>query len=118
MPPATDPETPPIVAAPPTRTPVAPWRIWLARGIAVAADVVQVVLIPNYALDYIVGDVVDVIAAGLLTLLVGWRLAFIPSFLIRLIPVADLAPTWTIAIAIATWPKKSQPAKVEKSQVV
>jgi len=34
--------------------------------------------------------------------MLGWHLSFIPSFLVKLIPVGDLAPTWTIAVLIAT----------------
>jgi hypothetical protein len=33
---------------------------------------------------------------------VGWHLAFLPSFVVKVLPVADLAPTWTIAIFFAT----------------
>jgi hypothetical protein len=98
-------------------TPRAPWRIWLARGIAVAADLAQLALIPALPISTAEGvfspiaDGIDILAAGLLTLLVGWHIAFIPSFLIKLLPFADLAPTWTIAIGIVTWPKKSEPLK-------
>jgi len=91
------------------RPPRAPWRIWLARGIAVAADAAQLALSAAYPAAYIWGDAIDVPVAIALTLLVGWHIAFIPSFLIKLLPFADLAPTWTVAIAVATWPKKTPP---------
>jgi hypothetical protein len=104
----------PIMARPadPAGTPIvrratrAAWRVWLARGIAVAADAAQLALAAAYPADYLLGDIIDLPVAAALTLLVGWHLAFIPSFLIKLVPIADLAPTWTVAIAIATWPKK------------
>jgi hypothetical protein len=87
----------------------APWRIWLARGIAVAADALEMIVFPAFipGIASPLADAVDVAVAILLTLLVGWHIAFIPSFVIKLLPFADLAPTWTVAIAIATWPKKS-----------
>jgi hypothetical protein len=81
-----------------------PRRIWLARGIAVAADAVQIALFPatvEGAVSPIV-DGIDVVVALLLTFLVGWHIAFLPSIVIKLIPMADLAPTWTIAVFIAT----------------
>ena len=48
----------------------------------------------------------DVVVAIVLTLLVGWHIAFIPSFIIKALPFADMAPTWTIAVLIATRVKK------------
>lgn len=44
----------------------------------------------------------DVIVAALMTLLVGWHIAFLPSFLLETVPFLDLAPTWTIAVLVAT----------------
>ena len=83
---------------------LSPQRIWLARGIAVAADIVQIVFFGIMAEGFAspVDAVVDVIVAIALTLLVGWHIAFIPSFIIKALPFADLAPTWTIAVLIAT----------------
>jgi len=79
-------------------------RIWLARGIAVAADVLQIaffgIMVEGFASP--ADAVVDVIVAIVLTLLVGWHIAFIPSFIVKALPFADLAPTWTIAVLIAT----------------
>ena len=94
--------------------PISARRIWLARGIAVIADVVQIALMPLVAegIASPINDVIDVIVAGILILLVGWHIAFIPSFLIKMLPFADLAPTWTIAALIATRgkiPEKSLP---------
>src|ERR1700721_2885251 len=79
-------------------------RIWIARSIALAADVAQIFLFPLVAegIASPLNDALDVIVCFVLVLLVGWHIAFLPSFLIRLLPIADLAPTWTIAILIAT----------------
>jgi len=91
-----------VVATP--RPPISARRIWLARGIAVIADVVQIALMPLFAegIASPINDVLDVIVAAILILLVGWHIAFIPSFVIKMLPFADLAPTWTIAALIAT----------------
>jgi|SRR5580692_7905666 hypothetical protein len=83
-------------------------RIWLARGIAVAADAVQIAFFPflseGFASPF--DAALDVVVAIVLTLLVGWHIAFIPSFIIKALPFADMAPTWTIAVLIATRVKK------------
>jgi hypothetical protein len=86
-------------------------RIWLARGIAVAADVVQLAASPWVVAGAIspVDDGLDIAVGIILTLLVGWHIAFLPSFVVKLVPVADLAPTWTIAVLIATRGKTSKP---------
>jgi benzodiazapine receptor len=79
-------------------------RVWLARGIAVAADVVQVALLPASVEGVFspIADGLDLAMAAILTLLIGWHIAFIPSFIVKLLPVGDLAPTWTMAVLIAT----------------
>jgi hypothetical protein len=88
-------------ASPPTRS---PQRVWLARAVAAAADVVQLGAFPVTAEGALspIDDGLDVLTAIVLTLLVGPHLAFVPSFLVKLLPIADLAPTWTIAVLIAT----------------
>ena len=47
-------------------------------------------------------DVVDALAFIFFWRLIGWHFALLPSFIIKIIPVIDLAPTWTIAVLIAT----------------
>jgi hypothetical protein len=91
---------------PPARR--SPPRIWLARAIAVAADVLQIAVFPAFVEGAFspLDDVLDVVVAAALTLLVGWHIAFLPSFVVKLMPMADLAPTWTIAILIATRMRK------------
>ena len=79
-------------------------RVWIARGIAVAADIVQLALAPVTMEGAIspLADGLDIGVAILLTALLGFHIAFVPSFLIKILPFADLAPTWTIAVLIAT----------------
>jgi hypothetical protein len=89
--------------------PLSSRRIWLARGIAVAADFLQIVFASATVEGFVspFDAVLDVIVAVVLTLLVGWHIAFIPSFIIKALPFADLAPTWTLAILIATRGRKT-----------
>jgi hypothetical protein len=79
-------------------------RIWAARFVAFGADLLQIGLFPFVieggfsALD----DALDVLACGILTILVGWHYSFVPSFVLKVVPVADLVPTWTLAVLLAT----------------
>jgi hypothetical protein len=48
----------------------------------------------------------DLIAMGVLTKLIGWHWAFLPTFAIELLPMVDLVPTWTAAMWFATRAKR------------
>ena len=75
-----------------------------ARMLAMAVDFVQLVAVPFFMPGAAspVNDVVDLITAVVLTRLVGWHMAFLPTFLAELIPMVDLFPTWTVAVFFAT----------------
>src|SRR5271155_1880663 len=83
---------------------ISPRRVWIARVIAVAADAVQIGLFPFFVEGAAspLSDALDVVVCLLMIWLVGWHIAFLPTFLIKGVPFADLAPTWSIAIWIAT----------------
>lgn len=96
-------------------------RIWLARFIAVGADLLQIVLLPLFPLTLAgfispINDVLDVVVCGVLTALVGWHFAFLPSFVVKVLPFADMAPTWTLAIIFATRQKQA-PREEKVAQV-
>jgi hypothetical protein len=79
-------------------------RILAARVIAVAADAVQLGLMPLFAGGAPTGvdAVLDVVVGIVMVALVGWHWAFLPAFALELVPAVDLAPTWTIAVLLAT----------------
>jgi hypothetical protein len=79
-------------------------RILAARTLAVVADAVQLGFLPLFVegAASIVNDVLDVVIAIVMVVLVGWHWAFAPAFLAELVPVVDLAPTWTLAVFFAT----------------
>jgi hypothetical protein len=60
-------------------------RIWLARGIAAAADLLQIAVFPVFSpgLASPLDAGLDVAVAVLMVLLVGWHVAFIPTFIIE-----------------------------------
>ena len=76
-----------------------PRRIWIARGLAVLMDLVQ--LHPALEIPP-VSQIVDVATALVMTWLVGWHWAFLPTFLVEAVPIVDLVPTWTLAVLVAT----------------
>jgi hypothetical protein len=79
-------------------------RVPLAWIVAIAADVIQWVIWPVFLAGAAspVDDVIDVVVGAVLVKLLGWHWSFAPSFVVKLIPVADFAPTWTMAVFLAT----------------
>jgi hypothetical protein len=85
--------------------------------IAIAADFVQIALFPLFAPGFIspIDDALDVAVCFALTWLVGWHFAFLPTFVVKVVPFADAIPCWTLAVFIATRQKKvdSEPPVTE-----
>lgn len=86
------------------RSDVTPLRLKAAWVVAVGIDALQVFIFPA-TIEGIFSPVtviLDFIAMAVLSWLVGWHWAFLPSIIVELIPGLELAPTWTLALAIAT----------------
>lgn len=88
----------------PRRTPPSRKRILAARALAVVADAVQLGLLPLFVQGAAspLNDALDVAVGAAMVGLVGWHWVFLPTFVTELLPVVDLAPTWTMAALIAT----------------
>src|SRR6266513_1545163 len=91
-------------------------KIVAARLVAMSADFLQIGLFPLFGEGFIspLNDALDVGVCLILTLLVGWHFAFLPSFVVELVPIADLVPTWTIAVFLATRQKQTGSAESQK----
>jgi hypothetical protein len=85
-------------------------RVRAARFIAVAADLLQIVLFPVFAPGAVApwDDALDFVVAAALVWLLGWNWALLPSFVAELVPGLDLVPTWTMAVFFATRQKKPE----------
>lgn len=81
-----------------------PLKIRLAWAVAVGIDALQVFLLPATVEGGFspVEVFLDVLAMGLLWALLGWSWAFLPSFVMELVPFIDITPTWTLAVLVAT----------------
>jgi hypothetical protein len=87
-------------------------QIWTARGIALAADALQMLLFPLFAGGVPEGAdaVLDVAVAALLCWLCGFHAAFLPTLLAEALPTVDLFPSWTLAVLFVTRKSKALPA--------
>jgi len=90
--------------------PLTPARLRAAWLLALAVDAIQIGLLPTTGpLSFLLDAPLDLAAMFVLWRLLGWHWAFMPSFLIELLPVVDLAPTWTLAVWLATRKKVISP---------
>jgi hypothetical protein len=82
----------------------------MARIVALVADGVQIALLPLVLGGAVspVDDAIDVAAAVILSGLLGFRWAFLPTFVAELVPFLDLAPSWTLAVFITTRAKSGR----------
>ncbi len=72
------------------------WRIAAALAVAVAADAVPFLLGP---LGFTFADeIIDVAVMVLESLLLGFHVLFLPTFLLEVLPIADALPTWTACV--------------------
>ena len=68
-------------------------RIWFAFAVAALTDSAQLLLGPlGWAF---VDEGLDVIAMVLTTAAIGFHMLLLPTFVIELVPLADMLPTWT-----------------------
>jgi len=76
----------------------------LAWLVAIAADALQIIGFPIFVEGGAspADAVLDVAVAAVLTKLLGWHWAFLPSLMAELIPGVDLFPTWTAAVFFVT----------------
>jgi hypothetical protein len=92
-----------------------------AYAIAICADLIQICLTPimseGFASPF--NDFLDAVVCVILLWLIGFHVAFLPSFFIKLVPLVEIAPTWTLAVLIASRHMRTSPvAGGEKPEVV
>ena len=103
--PAVEPPITPTVEVPRDEPP-APRRFFqlsragAALAVAVLADGVQILGAPLFFAGAVEpwNDAIDVAVGAVMIGLLGWHLAFLPSFVNKLIPFTDLFPSWTLAV--------------------
>jgi hypothetical protein len=76
----------------------------IAWGVALLADLLQVAFFPAFFPGFLspLNVTLDTMVAAVMIWLLGWHIAFIPSFALEMVPGVEIAPTWTIAVWIVT----------------
>jgi hypothetical protein len=80
----------------------------LSLSVAIAADALQIFALPFFAEGAFspADTVIDVAAALVLSKLLGWHWAFLPTIFAEIIPAFDLFPTWTAAVLYVAWQRR------------
>ena len=80
----------------------------LALSVAIAADALQIVALPMFAPGAFspADTAIDLAAALVLSKLLGWHWAFLPTIFAEIIPAFDLFPTWTAAVLYVGWRRR------------
>jgi hypothetical protein len=76
----------------------------IAWAVAIAADTLQIAAFPLFVEGAIspADSLLDLVVAFVMIRLLGWHWAFLPTAAAKLIPGADLFPTWTTAVWFVT----------------
>lgn len=92
-------------------------RIRLAWMVAIVVDAVQIGLLPvtGTLSTWWVDTPLDLVAMAVLWRLLGWHWALAPSFLFEFLPIAELAPTWTLATWIIVRKRRQEEAAMASS---
>jgi hypothetical protein len=99
--------------------PLTPRRIAVAFAVGILADILQLPvslsLVAGFVPAEALGAAIDVLAAVLENWLLGFHWALLPSFALKLIPVLDVAPTWTACVAYVALRHRQTPSPVRGS---
>ncbi len=68
------------------------------------ADGLQILVFPAFMPGVLnpLNGVFDLAIGAVMIALVGWHIAFLPTFVAELLPFVDLVPSWTLAVLIVT----------------
>jgi hypothetical protein len=80
--------------------------------IALVVDAIQIGLISTTGpFSFLIDIPLDLVAMAILWRLLGWHWVLLPTFVIEFLPIAELAPSWTLAVWIIT--RRQQGLSVE-----
>jgi len=90
-------------------------RMFLALGVAVAADGLQLLFVLFGPVGWLfLDEFIDVVAMVLTTFTLGFHLLLLPTFVIEFLPLADMLPTWTACVvAVIALRKREQRATID-----
>ena len=91
-------------------------RVRIAWALAICVDLAQALAAATELsgpLHLAINAGVDVVVMLLMWRLLGFSMLFIPSFVVELLPMVDIAPTWSLAVFAITRMQSQLPAAKE-----
>jgi hypothetical protein len=86
-------------------------RVWIAYAVAAVVDILQFVLGP---LGWAFADeILDVAAMALMWRLIGFHPLLLPTFVLEVVPIADLLPAWTACVALVVALRRKEQAPMQ-----
>ena len=78
--------------------------------LAIVADLVQLVAFPFFGQGLVspLNDALDVLVSLVLLRMLGWHLVLLPALAAELVPIVNLAPTWTLSVAIVAFGRRGR----------
>jgi hypothetical protein len=80
-------------------------------------DALQIAILPLLFPGSPWNNLLDLVTGAVMVALLGWHVAFLPTFVTELIPFVDLFPTWTVAVLYVTRRKKPPAMGSSKGQL-
>lgn len=84
------------------QAPLSKTRLRLAWTLALVVDAIQIPASAAGPVGWFLGAGLDLITMTVMWAMLGFHWAFLPSFITEAVPYLNLAPFWTLAVAIAT----------------
>jgi hypothetical protein len=89
-----------------TRPELTTRRVGAAFAVAMVCDALQVLLAP---LGWtFVDDVLDLVAMFLLCSLIGFHPLLLPTFVLEIVPIAEMLPGWTACVGVVVALRRKQ----------
>lgn len=89
-------------------------RSAVALGVAMLADGLQILMGP-LGLTF-ADEIIDVIAFALIWRAIGFHVLLLPTFVIEIVPIADMLPTWTGCVVAVLAMRKGRQAASDSAQ--
>ena len=83
-------------------------RAKVARWTALGVDALQVAIFPVLFPGSPWNNLLDLVTGAFMVAILGWHVAFLPTFVTELVPFVDLFPTWTLAVLYVTRKRRGQ----------
>ena len=90
-------------------------RIVLAFLLAGLADALQLALGP--AGLFFFDEIIDVVVVIAMTLLIGFHPLLLPTFIVEIVPIVDMLPTWTACVGAMLRKRKQSPVHASRPPV-